>query len=312
MSTEQSQQAPSLDDILNENIPDNEVELSQEPKSEIAPEPELPEFEPPALWDKETKDAWKAMHAYKEGRPHLEKLHGQWGKTQGYLTKIEQENSKYRKNFDPINEFLTPYAQQWASEGMDTISGLRQIMAFRDGLLNNPQETLMRLADMTGVNLQEALADAPYIDPHVQKLQQEQQNLIYELQNMKRQEELRTQEQNKQWLFSQVQAFETAKDIDGNLKHPHAAEVFNDMLALHSMGRAADVEEAYSLAVQLNPKLQAAAAKKAEKDAIQNAKAKSNVVAQTLAKSGVAKPHPGRGEKNKQSLDEILDEIYSE
>lgn len=270
---------------------------------------QLPEFEAPAFWKQETKEAWKALHGYAEGRPHLQRLHEQWGQTQSYLGGLQQEHAQMRNQFGPLNEFLQPYAQQWAQEGMDPVSGLRQVMAFRDGMIRNPQETLLNLAQSFGVDLQQAIAEAPYVLPEVQQLQ----SRIAQMEEASRQAEMGQQRQQQQWLHQQVQAFETEVDDQGNAKHPHFRDVVQDMLYLHARGYAANPHEAYAQAVAAHPRFKAEAAERARADAIRKAQGNNSRVAQTVAKSGVSKPSPKRGESaSKQSLDQAMNDAYEE
>jgi hypothetical protein len=309
MSTDNQQalnEIPPLDNAIADAIEGVDTQPVQQQ------EPELPEFEAPHHWGQEAKEAWKALHGYKEGRSHLERVHKQWGQTQGYLTKVEQERAQLRKQFEPLNEFLQPYSQQWAAQGMDTLGGLRQIMAFRDGLERDPQATMLQIAKMYGVDLGKMIEDQPYVPPEVQQLQQE----FARVQEAQRQTQMQLQQsqqqQYQQYVLGQVQAFETEKDASGNLKHPHFAEVVNDMAALKAMGRASDNEELYRLAVQLNPKLNAEAVEAAKQAAIREAQAKNSSVAQTVAKNGVAKARPERGDNGGLGLDEAIRDAMKE
>lgn len=268
---------------------------------------QLPELEAPAFWKPETKESWKALHGYADGRPHLQRLHDQWSQTQSYVGSLQQEHAQLRNQYQPLNEFLQPYAQQWAQEGMDPVSGLRQIMAFRDGMIRNPQETLLNLAQTFGVDLQQAIAEAPYVLPEVQQLQ----SRIAQMEEASRQAEIGQQRQQQQWLHQQVQAFETEVDDQGQAKHPHFREVVQDMLYLHARGYAANPHEAYAQAVAQHPRLKAEAAERARADAIRKAQGNNSRVAQTVAKSGVRKPGPNRGEHtSSKNLKQAFDDAW--
>lgn len=266
------------------------------------PEPPLPEFEAPHYWDSGAKQAWKALHGYQEGRPHLEALYQQQRKTSEFIGRMQGDYDRYKRSNEPIQQFLTPYVQQWAQDGLDPVSGLRQIMSFRDGLLNDPQGTLLALADRFGVDLNQAHADQEYVDPRVQALERQLREFREE-----REAQTRTQSQSQQQaVYSAIQQFELAQNQDGSLKYPHFARpgVLEDMLHLYATGRAQNPESAYEMAVRFNPDLQAELTKQAEQAAIAKAKAEQQAAEQLQARSGVRRAGTDRGGGSEMSLEE--------
>ncbi len=274
-----------------------------------APTPQFRELEPPKIWPEPAKAAWKALHGNPEARAHLEQVHGVVDRTQSYVTQIEKQNALYRNNFEPLGQFLAPYAQQWAAEGMDVQQGLRQIMTFRDQLIQNPEATLLQLAQRFGVDLAKALDQTEYIDPVAAQMQQIKAENDQRWRQFELQQQQQYQQQTQQYVLSNVQAFEQEKDAQGNLKHPHFGTVLNHMQALVTMGHATDAESAYALAVQLNPTLQAQAAKDAAAEAVRKTQAANAQVTQTVARGGVPRTRPDRGSTNERpSMDDIIRE----
>ena len=274
------------------------------PGAPAAPAP-APELEPPVQWPQAAKDAWRALHGAPDARNHLQQVHGVLGQTQAYVTNIERQNAEYRRNFEPIAQVLAPAAQEWARQGMDVQTGVRQLMAWNDALTRDPQGALLQLAETLGVDLAQATSEQPYVDPMVAQLQQR----IAQQDERWQQAERQQQQFQQQQLLSSVQAFQNEKDAQGNPKHPHFETVINDMLALYTMGRASSPEDAYALAVQLNPTLQAEAAKAAAAEVVKRTQASNAQVAQTVAKSGKPHTRPDRGTSGDgESLDSIIND----
>lgn len=317
MSTDNQQ---ALEAALDQALPATAAEGSEVAATETGAEQQaqaLAEYEAPVFWDAQTKDAWKALHGYTDGRAHLEALHKQWGKTQAYLTKKEQEASQYQRRlqteYEPLNQFLSPYVQQWARQGLDPIGGLRAVMSWRDALESDPQGTIVQLAQELGIDLAQATAETPWVDPHVQQLQSE-------LQQLKQAEQQRQQYQmqsQQQFLMQQVEAFRQATDGNGNPMHPHFEAVFDDMLAIAAARPGITPDKAYATAVALNPELSAQAQQQAAAAAEAQARAAANAqksqVAQTVAKSGVAKAAPARGSATaSMSIDDAVAAAFTQ
>jgi hypothetical protein len=272
-----------------------------------------PEFEPPVQWPQAAKDAWKALHGAPDARNHLQQVHGVLGQTQAYVTNIERQNAEYRRNFEPIAQVLAPAAQEWARQGMDVQTGVRQLMAWNEALTKDPQGALLQLAETLGVDLAQVTSEQPYVDPMVAQVQQQLQQSRAEFQQFRLQAEQQQQQLQQQQLLSQVQAFQNEKDAQGNPKHPHFETVINDMLTLYTMGRASSPEDAYALAVQLNPALQAEAAKAAAAEVVKRTQASNAQVAQTVAKSGKPHTRPDRGSSgDSESLDSLIKGVIAE
>lgn len=273
----------------------NQQPFGDQPPAGIAP-PEFQEIEAPAFWKPGARDAWKALQAYREGAPHLKAIHEQWLETQKHFTQHQQQFSEFRRNFEPIGQFLQPYAQQWARDGMGPLEGLRQIMSWRDGLLQDPKGTILELARSLGVDLAQATEDQPWVDPVTQALQ----DRVNQAEAKLRQFEESGIQQQQQAVFAQVEAFKNQTDAQGNLLHPFLdQQVLNDMLHFYSTGRAKDPETAYRMAVQYSPEYQQHAAAEADRKAREQAAQQQQAAQQAarIAGKGPTAAVPGAGGK---------------
>ena len=83
------------------------------------------------------------------------------------------------------------------------------------------------------------------------------QQQIAQLQGTIQNQQQQAQNMQKQEVQTLIDNFQTAKDEDGNLKHPHFEAVQNQMAALVGSGQAKDIAEAYDMAVFANPSTRA-------------------------------------------------------
>lgn len=205
------------------------------------------------MWKQPYRDAFGKYAANPEHREVLTKWQDHWKETQGYITKRDQEYADYRKRFDPIGELVKPYESVWAQQGMTPDMGLRSVLSAYQALNQDPQGTLLRLAQSYGVDLQSAYAEAPYIPPEVQAIQQQLDQVNTYFQQQQQQQ----YQQNTARLNQEIQAFQTATDEKGNPLHPHFERVFDTMVQLAQAGMAKSIPEAYEKAVAWDKDLQA-------------------------------------------------------
>lgn len=278
--------------------PDNAPPAETPPAGDVPATPDanpLPALEAPAMWGPKYKEVFSKLAGTPEQREYAEAWLNHYKEQQGYTTKKEQEAAELRKQFDPLKEVLQPYEGHWQRQGMDTRQGLSQLLGWGQALASNPQQTLLELAKLYQVNLAEATAAQPYVDPAYQKLEQQYQQLQQQLQQV---QQYPVQQQQTQML-ERLKAFETATDEQGNPKHPHYARVFDRMAGLARGGLAKSIEDAYAMAVSLDPELQAEIKAKtdAEQAAARAAEAKKAAEASRTvkSKSGGTPAEPDRG-----------------
>lgn len=210
-------------------------------------------MEAPAVWKQQYRDKFGKYATNQEYRDLLTTWQDQWKDNQGYITRKEQEFADHRRRFEPIGEVISPYEQVWASQGLSPDQGLRSVMAAYQQLNQDPQGTLIRLAQHYGVDLESAYAEQPYVPPEVQGLQQQ----LQQVQSQFQQQQQAFEQQQYARLNQEIQAFQTAVDEHGNPKAPHFESVFNSMVQLARAGLATSIQEAYDKAVALNPELRA-------------------------------------------------------
>lgn len=225
---------------------------------------ELPPLEAPAMWGKPYKETFAQIAGNPEQRAVAEKWLEQWKETQGYVTRKDQEFADYRKRLDPVYGAIQPYEQYWAQQGMTTETGIRQLLSYAEALARDPASTIQQFAQMYGVDLQQLVAEQPYIPQEMVALQQQ----IQQLQHANQQQQYQQQQSFHARLGEEIRAFQTATDEQGIPKAPHFERVFDTMLALARGGAAKNIQEAYDKAVRLDAELQTEiASEKAKQEA---------------------------------------------
>lgn len=284
--------ANDLPDTLPDTAPDVTPDAGLAPEAELAP---LPALEAPAMWNAKFKESFGTLAGNPDQRAIAEAWLNQYKESQGYTTKKEQEFADLRKQFDPIRETLQPYEQYWQRQGMDTRQGLSQILGWGQALTSNPKETILELAKLYQVDLAEATAAQPYVDPAYQNLERQFQQVQQQLQQVQQY----PQQQQRTQMLEQLKAFETATDEQGNPKNPHFTRVYDRMLGLARGGLVKDINDAYAKAVGMDDELQAelSQAKEQERAVARAAEAKKAAEASRTvkSKSGGTPAEPERG-----------------
>lgn len=274
---DEPQEPLSLNDALAASR--ESVETINEPEAREASAPPLIPAETPweapawaSRWKPEARDALGRFAQNPELKQFYDPLRAQLEETNGYVTKRDQEFADYRKRLDPVYSILQPYEQRYRLQGQSLEQGVSQLFEAAELLGNNPdaafpwlassyrprdpQSAINQLAQQWGVDLNNVLSEQPYIDPTISSLLTPLQQQVQQLTQRIQQQDLQSQQRTQHALVSEISDFETVKDENGQLLHPHFAAVFDDMTALVNMGRAKDLPTAYKLATQFNPDLQ--------------------------------------------------------
>lgn len=267
-----------------------------------APRPfELPGYT--ARWSQQARDALKAIHEAQHNKGYLDPILAQLEETNKYVTSKEQETKKFQEQVGPVWDIIAPLEQQYRMQGMTLQQGVGQLVEAARFVASDPDQAfpwfsgmyvprdpakaVQAMAQQWGVNLNQLVEEAPYIDPHIQSLVSplEQRLRAFEA-RMSEQDGAATRAQQQQ-LLNAITELEQMKDESGNLRYPHFNAVGEDLVLIAQRGRAKTFDEAYAMAVRMNPELSAqddaARAKAAEAKAIQEAKEKSAAVQQQAA-----------------------------
>jgi hypothetical protein len=323
MDPSDNDQGPvDLSDAIRDSLQATEGNTTADPGANPAdpalpPEPEWQAPDWTKRWKPEARDAFGRFAKHPELKDAYGKLLPQLEEQNAYTTRRDQEYAEYRKRFDPIEQVLQPYAQRYALRGVPIDQGLRQLFSAAE-LLNtdpdqafpwlagqhrprDPMAAINQLARSWGVDLGQAAADMPYVDPNLTALQRE----LQQVREFQQQQAAGQTQQQTTALVQEISDFESAQDANGEPLHPHFAAVFDDMVKLVNMGYATDLPSAYAQACQVNPAVQqqsaAAAAEAARKKAVDEAAART-AAAEKSEKASRNVTGKGRGNAGDRSV----------
>lgn len=295
MSTEETQQVEEIGTEVEQQDSTITEELEagikgEQPEIEITDEDIAAELEavkealqPPPKWDRRYKDAFADLGSVEKGREYQQAMLDLYTEQQGYATQIEQERAALRRFADPLREALDPYQQMIAASGASPDQMVRQAMGLVMSLSQNPQGTILGLARKAGIDLTQLGENAPYVDPETQKLRDE----LTAWKRESQQREMRQAQESRARLEAQVNAdlnaFASAKDEQGTLKHPHIElEAVQRWMTTFIKGDSSiSLDEAYQAACKQCPEVAQAEAdaKAAREAATRAAKAKKEALA---------------------------------
>jgi len=224
---------------------EEEVEEA-ESEEETEEDPEETHLEAPEHWGAQDREVFAAIP--KDGQEFLLRRHKDM---EADYTRKTQDIAGIRKKADAFTEVFDPYRHDLAINGLDEVTAVRQLLAVRGDLQQDPKTTLLNLARQYGVDLSQP-TEEEYVDPSVLALRQELDGFKQE----QARKELEVQQQSQQTLLSQVETFRDAKDKDGNATHPHFEEMRIDMGRLIQSGIAADMNDAYTRVLSMRSDLQ--------------------------------------------------------
>ena len=244
--------AEKMEEVQKEEDQPEETEEGVEEEQVEEKAPELEALTAPKHWPKEEQKIFNAWDANVQHQ-----VMDRYKAMEGDYTKKTQALAKYKKRNESLDEIYGPFRDDFQRAGMDEVAATRQLLAAHKYLREDPQQALKWLAksygaDLTAVNDDTATEDE-YADPQMKAMQQQ----IAQLQGTITNQQQQAQNMQKQEVQAMIDNFQTAKDADGNLKHPHFDVVQNQMSGLISSGVAKDIESAYEMAVYANPETRA-------------------------------------------------------
>ena len=266
-----------------------------------APIHEEPAFTVPSwakAWPEAARNALQSIGNITHNKGHIEPILKQIEETNQYTTKRDQEFAEYRRSVDPVYSVLRDLEPSYRMQGMSLEQGVSQLVEgakfvatnpdqafpFFAGMYRpqNPAEAVMGIAKQWGVDLGQLSQEQPYIDPTVQALLTPLQQKLAHIESITAQQEQAARQQAHQQQIQLQQAvveklasLEAQKDESGNLRFPYLKDVFDEILILANAGKVKTIEDAYDLAVKMNPAIADSVVKSAEQRAIQEAAARS-------------------------------------
>lgn len=244
-----------LSQALNDEQPIEEVVESQQ-ETEVLEPLAAPEF-----YTKEHKEIFSKLNDIEGGRDIQEGWINQYNETQDFIKNNQKEADLWKKEQETYNQYqqaVQPMLQEWQMQGVHPALKMAQYVAYEQQLKQDPQGTLLKLAESYGVDLNEALAEQPYVDSTVRTLQQQNSQLQQAQQQQAYQMQQWQEQQKQEKILSEISSFQSQKDSAGNLVNAHFDIVQDDMATLINMGKADTIQDAYNIAIKYNDKVQQA------------------------------------------------------
>ena len=225
-------------------------------------------------------------------------------------TRKTQEVAEQRKSFESLDKVIAPMRQQIAASGIGEAEYISRLLNADMALRNNPKMALKQLAQGYGIDLSsiEENVDWNDSDPQITQLQQQNQAILAELNQFKKQNLQSARQQTE----NQISAFAESKDEKGNLKYPHFEQVRVKMGNLIDAGEAKGLEDAYAKSIRLDDDLykQSLDSQRKSAKAEEDARRKAAVEKAKKVRPRTATTPPSGSVKN-SDLDSLLMESIS-
>ena len=187
----------------------------------------------------------------KEDREHLEEA-GYDGETVNqFLSLVKKQNDAYQeKSLDvaDLKKVIEPFKDTLAKAGITEAQKIQQYISWEQGILQNPKEGMIQLANSLGFNLEELINgkqseggaapagdDETFKDPATEQIGKLTARL--DANDDRQQKEVLTNAQNS------IDTFKNQKDSSGQLMHPHFDKL--GPLMAQEIAKGKDLKEAY-------------------------------------------------------------------
>ena len=231
-----------------ETTEEEEAEVTSETEEEITEQVE-DALAAPENWSEDIRDA------FSKADPTTQQvwLDQQKEFQRGFNT-VSQEAAELRRGeekFRDVQDVLDQVIPAWQSQGMSPAQGLGQLVQLGMAYASNPQDTILHLAKMAGLDINDIGKDAPYrTSDDIQR-----DETISQLQARLNHFENTAQSGRVESLESEINAFQAETDAEGNLAHPFFAESMGNIQNLFQRGFNGTLQEAYYYHVFQTPEL---------------------------------------------------------
>lgn len=212
-------------------------EVQAAPASPVVAEPPQEAIRPPATWSATAKAEFSKLppivqQEVLKREKDIDNGRAQW----------DQKGERLNK----IDAFMAPHRDRLALAGTDEISFLGALVKADEMLRTNPQQAIVQIAAMYGLNLGQPGAQQPQGAPALQTPEAIQQIVDQQVQAALAK---RSEEQERATYASEWETFRTSPE------HPYAENVKQAMAALLRQDQAPDLKTAYDMACWANPEV---------------------------------------------------------
>ncbi|MGH6892228.1 MAG: hypothetical protein ACREEP_08235 [Dongiaceae bacterium] len=228
------------------------------------------------------------------------------------------------RDYEPVAEMFAPYQGQLKAAGLTAAQVIQRWASAEQALQQDARGTLIRLAQMYGVDPKELAGEAP------QQAAATAQNagpswlegdpVVQQLRSQVAQAQAHIQQFTQGQAEAQIQSFADMRDAKGALAHPYFEKVVDEMIALtrgeRASGRAPDLEAIYQKACRANDEiyqeLSAAQRDAAAKDYERRAREKAAAAGKAGISVGSGAPLPGGDSSAELPIGDLLRRNWEE
>jgi hypothetical protein len=284
----------------------------------------------PVEWDEPAPERWPAemKEAYSKLPPHARQMMIEqvFKPMQRQYTQTTQELSQMRATLDPMLQTMQQHGGEIQQMGLDAPEAFRRQMAWASHFARvGPEQGVKDMSDAYGIQQgqQQGQVSDEYMTPVERSLkdqmnrmeqhlgQNQQQQTSYEQQQTQQATQARAQS-----IASELQTF-VAEVKDGKPAHPHVDKVGHAMAGLirgglvekfdeygSSVPLKAQINQAYSLACQMDPSIRSVSPGKRNAGQVDRAK-RANA-------SVVSKAPGGRGDSPDRPIGDDISDIWDQ
>lgn len=208
---EEAESAPEEDLDLSDQVGEDDSELMDE----------FPPLEYPSSWSSEISEKVDKLP-----RDLQEWMSDHERKRQADYTQKSQELARANQYYTQLEQAIEPYREQINLSGRDVPQVLGTLLAAQSMLDKDPAQGLQWIANTYNIDLSKAAQQQePYYNPQVQELQ----NRINGLEDQLTQQRTVHDESVNKGILSEIDAFKSEVDSNGNKLRPHYNELEQDI-----------------------------------------------------------------------------------
>lgn len=225
-----------------------------------------------------------------------------------------QEQGEQVKLASEMGQVFEPWQGYLQQQGLSAPQATERLLGLYRHYLSDPKGYIQQVAKLAGIDLA-ALGepgesdDYEPLDPRVVTLQQR----LDKTEQALNQFQTGTQQREVAQAQSVIQQFAEAKDAEGNPTHPHYEQVKARMAKLFGSGEADSLDQAYELAVRLDPTLYTAEIERVRQETLAEAKKRQEeeVARAKTGRTITTKSAPTEVSTKGMKLGDVIDKAIS-
>jgi hypothetical protein len=296
-----------VDEVEEPEIEDEEEPIEASDEEVEDPAPHIPSLAP-ETWSQEWKETFAAIP--EEGQKAMLEMNKHMNSA---FTKRMMETSNLKRDLTGITRAIQPHQERLQMAGISPDVAIQRSLAWDAHIQKDPQQGIVDMAKAYGVDLSQATtSEEMYLTPTERALKEQaeraNQSAMSVQQQMQQWQQMQQQQEYNQRVGNahhMLQEFTNATDEKGNPLHPYIEHAAPQMTQLIQNKMASGLEDAYEMAVKLNPQIQEHLNKRRQASQVRQAQRKAEKV-RKASKSGITtKARGGTGKPVRSTEDQV-------